>query len=437
MIPARLRTVRAAAAPPSRPVAAQSTSDVIRPEARRDVPHEPRPPRRVLPVVIAAQFAGTSMWFAGNAVLDDLRQVIAVPDAALGSLTSAVQLGFIVGTLIYAALLVSDRFSPSKVFLVSALLGASCNAAIALGTGWTGAIGVSDYAGVLALRFATGFFLAGIYPVGMKIAADWFAAGLGRALGYLVGALVLGTAFPHLLRAAAAEVPWQVVLVGTSVLAVAGGLAVWRWVPDGPYRKPSGAFRPGAIVDAFRAPRFRAAALGYFGHMWELFAFWAFVPVALAFRLPDAAERAVSLGSFGVIAVGSLGCVIGGLATLRVGSARVAAVTLAASGALCLASPLVFALPPAVFVLAMTVWGFAVVADSPQYSALVARYAEAESRGSALTIVNSIGFAITVPSIQLLTTLSARGQLPWTYLALAVGPILGLLAMGRLVAEGA
>lgn len=394
-------------------------------------------PRRVLPVVIAAQFAGTSMWFAGNAVLDDLRRVIAVPEGALGSLTSAVQLGFIVGTLAYAVLLVSDRFSPSRVFLMSALLGASCNAAIALGTGWTGAVGVSDYAGVLALRFATGFFLAGIYPVGMKIAADWFAAGLGRALGYLVGALVLGTAFPHLLRAVAGVVPWQSVLVGTSVLAVAGGVAVWRWIPDGPYRKPSGAFRPGAIVDAFRAPRFRAAALGYFGHMWELFAFWAFVPVALAFRFPGAAERTVSLGSFAVIAVGSLGCVLGGLATLRVGSARVAAVTLAVSGAMCLASPLVFALPLSAFVLAMAVWGFAVVADSPQYSALVARYAAPESRGSALTIVNSIGFAITIPSIHLLTTLSARSQVPWIYLALAVGPMLGLLAMRGLAVERA
>lgn len=413
------------------------------PSAPRSAPQpvqQPAPatvPRHVLPVIIAAQFAGTSLWLAGNAVVDDLRLHYGLPDAALGGLTSAVQLGFIVGTLLYAVASIADRFSPSKVFLVSALLGAACNVAIVAGPDWAGDVGLSDYTGILLLRFATGFFLAGIYPVGMKIASDWYAAGLGKALGFLVGALVLGTAFPHLVRASAGELSWQAVLIATSAIAALGGLAVSWFVPDGPYRKPGVGFRPGAIVAAFGVPRFRSAAMGYFGHMWELYGFWAFVPLALATRMANAAGETVSLAAFVVIAMGSLGCVVGGFTAMRVGSASVASVMMVVSGVLCLASPLVFALPLPLFLALVCLWGFAVVGDSPQFSTLVARYAVPELRGSALTIVNSIGFAITIPSIQLLTTLSGRMPVPWIYLALAIGPVLGWMAMRPLVGEGA
>lgn len=402
----------------------------------------------MLPVIVIAQFAGTSMWFAGNAVVGDLARDIGVSSGAVGAITTAVQLGFIAGTLVYAVALVADRFSPSRVFLVSAVLGALFNAAGAVGFGWTEAFGLSPYGGALLLRFGTGFFLAGVYPVGMKLAADWFGAGLGRALGYLVGALVIGTALPHLVRATVGGLPWQSVLIATSLLALVGGIVVYLTVGDGPHRRGSGTFRPGAIVAAFKERDFRSAALGYFGHMWELYAFWAFVPVALAARLATAGATGetgltgssaaavsapvpatVSGLAFAVIALGGVGCVVGGYFAQRSSSAFVAAAALATSGALCLASPLLLRAPLPLFLSLLALWGFAVVADSPQFSTLVARSARPEVRGSALTIVNCVGFAITIPSIQLLTYATTSVSLHWAFLLLAIGPLLGLVAL--------
>jgi len=385
----------------------------------------PKPAWYILPTIIAAQFAGTSLWFAGNAVLPDLQEAYALPLSALGDMTSAVQFGFIVGTLVYAALLLADRFSPSRVFLVSALLGALFN----LGVGSI----ASSYEGILLMRFLTGFFLAGIYPVGMKIASDWYEAGLGKALGYLVGALVLGTAFPHLLRFTAADVPWQRVLQGTSALAALGGLAIWWLVPDGPYHQRSRQFNPSVIVQVFRIPDFRAAAFGYFGHMWELYAFWAFVPVILSNGMPELSTRSVSLYAFCIIAVGGLGCVLGGYWSMRRGSAVVAVVMLFISAVLCAISPWLFELPAPIFLALLLLWGFAVVGDSPQFSTLVARNAPPEVRGSALTIVNCLGFAITIFSIQLLKFLLLKWDAAHIYWVLVFGPLLGLWAMRRLV----
>ncbi len=382
-------------------------------------------PRHTLPVIVLAQFAGTSLWFAGNAVLPDLQQAYALPATALGAMTSAVQFGFIAGTLVYAALLLADRFSPSVVFLASAVLGALFN----LGVGTL----ATSYASILGMRFLTGFFLAGIYPVGMKIASDWYAADLGKALGYLVGALVLGTAFPHLLRYSAADWPWQWVLRGTSVLAVLGGLAIWRTIPDGPYRQPGTAFRPAAVFSVFRLPDFRAAALGYFGHMWELYAFWAFVPILLTTRFPALPDATVSLYAFLAIASGTLSCVVGGYWSLRRGSAAVAFGMLLVSGLFCLLSPLLFALPAVLFLPLLLLWSMAVIGDSPQFSTLVARNAPPESRGSALTIVNSLGFAVTIVSIQALNYLLRAWDPAYIYLILAAGPAVGLWSTRRLL----
>ncbi|WP_317041379.1 MFS transporter [Hymenobacter daecheongensis] len=221
--------------------------------------------RRILPVIVLAQFFCTSLWFAGNAVAPDIAARFQLGPGFVASLTSAVQLGFISGTLTFALLAVADRFSPSRVFCVSALLAALCNLGLTLSG--------LDTAGLLACRFLTGFFLAGIYPVGMKIASDYYQAGLGRSLGFLVGALVLGTAFPHLLRGLVGPLPWQTVVQGTSALAALGGLALVLLVPDGPYRRTGQHLRLTAFLAGFRQPQFRAAAFGYFGHMWELYTF--------------------------------------------------------------------------------------------------------------------------------------------------------------------
>ena len=388
-------------------------------ELNRPMGHRPA---HILPVIVASQFAGTSLWFAGNAVLGDLQREWGLAPEALGYVTSAVQLGFISGTLVFAFLAVADRYSPRLVFFLCSLAGATANLGVLAADG--------GLAPLLICRFATGFFLAGIYPVGMKIAAGWYRTGLGNALGFLVGALVLGTAFPHLLKGLGQSWPWQSVLTGVSLIAMSGGLLMFLLVPDGPNLAKGAKFDPRALAAIFAVKDFRASAFGYFGHMWELYAFWAFVPVVLAARAP---EFNMPLWSFIVIAIGALGCIGGGLLSLRAGSARIAHIQLATSGACCLASPLLLLAPPAMVIAFLVFWGIAVVGDSPQFSALNAANAPRASVGSALTIANCIGFAITIGSIQLLNV--AAGMLPveYLFLLLAPGPALGLLALRPLL----
>ena len=389
-------------------------------------------PAYILPVIVAAQFCCTSLWFAGNAVIADLLTAFALSVATLGHLTSAVQLGFIAGTLLFALLTVADRFSPSRVFFVCALVGASTNALCV----WSGHTAGS----LLLLRFVTGFSLAGIYPVGMKIAADYYGAGLGRALGYLVGALVLGTAFPHLLRALGGDWPWRAVLFITSGLAVLGGTLMLILVPDGPLRRAGRGLDLTAAWRVFRRPAFRAAAFGYFGHMWELYAFWAFVPVILEHYLFASAPGRVSVAgwSFLVIAAGGVACVLSGYLSTRWGTRRVAALALGLSGACCLLSPFVpLGVGPGGMVVFFVFWGMMVVADSPLFSTLVARNAPVEVKATALTIVNCLGFAITIISIQLLNELRFVLPVHRLFVPLAVGPLLGLLGLlrGRVIRD--
>jgi MFS family permease len=380
--------------------------------------NEKSTPSYILPIIVFAKFAGTSLWFAGNAVISDLQQTYA-PDYpnALADITASIQFGFIVGTFVFAFLSIADRYSPSRVFLVSALIAAFANTALLLID--------AGMQGILVLRFITGFFLAGIYPVGMKIAADWYAKGLGKALGYLVGALVLGTAFPHFITYVAAGLPWRVVMISTSILAASGGVLLFLLVPDGPHRKAGAKFEWNAISKIFGFREFRAAAFGYFGHMWELYAFWAFIPVILAaYAEQQQLDISISLWSFLIIGIGSLGCIIGGYISLKRGSAMVAKGMLLISGALCLLSPVIYALPFSFFLVCYLIWGFAVVGDSPQFSTLVAKTAPKLYIGTALTIVNSIGFALTIVSIQLLSYLDVPMQ--YLFLLLVPGPIFGL-----------
>lgn len=386
-----------------------------------------RPPGRILPAIIFSQFTGTSLWFAGNAVLPDLRSLWDLSPDALGYMTSSVQLGFIAGTLVFAFLAISDIFSPRKIFLVCSVIAAIFNAGVYLFA--------DGLVSLMVFRFLTGFFLAGIYPVGMKIAAGWYQQGLGRAIGYLVGALVLGTAFPYLLKGTGYSLSFAGVVLSVSAIAVLGGLVMYVFVPDGPYLAKGAKFDPAALKLIFQSKNFRSSAFGYFGHMWELYTFWAFVPVILATYVGSGTTLSLNIPfwSFLVIGAGGIGCVVGGQLSARFGSARVACVQLAISGACCIVSPLLFSAPSPVFLLFLLIWGITVAGDSPQFSALNAVNAPKALVGSALTIVNCIGFSITIVSIQLLSYASHFIETRWLFLLLTIGPAAGLYAMRPLL----
>jgi len=372
-------------------------------------------------VIVLAQFAGTSLWFAGNAVLRDLQPL----PGGSGWITSAVQLGFVAGTLCYALLGIADRFPTTRVFLLSVFLAALAN------VGWLPFPPEAPI--ILFSRFLTGFFLAGVYPVGMKIAADWFRPVLGRAMGLLVGALVLGTAFPHLLRGLDQHWPYRTVLLVVSGIALAGGLLLAAVVPSRPVQGLTTRFDSRALAVLARPSPLRSAALGYFGHMWELYTFWAFLPVILTMyrRLHPDVSVDSSLGTFAVIAMGFLGCTLGGLAALRIGSPRVAFGQLLSSG-LCIALlPLLLHAPPAVFAPYLLLWGATASGDSPQFSTLVSQHAPVEVRGSLLALVTSLGFGLTVVSIQLLDAVLGQTPTPWAFWLLVPGPVAGLWAMRR------
>lgn len=341
----------------------------------------------------------------------------------LAHLTSAIQVGFISGTLVFALLTVSDRFSPSLVFFCSSILAALFTLAMALPK-----IHSTE---ILWVRFFTGFFLAGIYPVGMKIASDYSQAKLGKWLGFLVGALVVGTAFPHLLKSISAGFPWRYIVYATSALSLLGGLLIFIFVPDGPHRKASQKINFNAFAKGFVHPGFRSAAFGYFGHMWELYTFWAFVPVMLTqygVRYPQS-NIDISLMSFLIIASGGLACVFSGILSQYFGARKIALLALTLSCLCCLASPLfLFSHSVPILICFLFFWGLVVIADSPLFSTLVAQSAPEDSRGTAITMVNCIGFSITIVSIQFINALSERMDAQYLFMLLAVGPLLGLAA---------
>ncbi len=373
----------------------------------------------ILPIIILSQFACTSPWFAGNTIIDELISKTGLGLELVGYVISSVQFGFITGTLVFALLMLADRFSPSKVFLICALLAALCNLYLLSDviTTW----------GLLLARFGTGFFLAGIYPVGMKIAADYYEKGLGKALGFLVGALVLGTAFPFVLKGTNLNENPNIIIGFTSILTSLGGAFLFFLVPNGPFRKKNSQLRLTAGFGLFRITNFRKAAFGYFGHMWELYAFWAFTPFAIqSYNSLSGTAISVPLWTGIVITLGAISCAIGGLLSQRYGSKSVAFTALLVSGICCLTSPLFFQSNALFFLSGWCLWGMAVTADSPQFSNLVATAAPSQLKGTGLTLVNCIGFAITIGSIQLLAKFSQAILPEYTFLVLALGPLFGL-----------
>lgn len=378
---------------------------------------------RILPVIVIGQFFCTSLWFAGNVVLPDLATIFDIEASTAGHIIAAVQVGFISGTLAYSLLMVADRFRPSMVFFCSAMQAALCNLLITYFS--------SDISLVLLLRFLTGFFLAGIYPVGMKIASDHFEKGLDKALGFLVGALVLGTALPHLLKSFTSHLPWKTVLFVTSGLAIVGGILMLLFVPSKTSTIISGPVNYSAVFKNFSSKPFLKAVVGYFGHMWELYAFWAFVPFILTTykNLHPGELTNISRMAFCIIAGGAIACVAAGYFSKIFTVKKTAFTALLLSGLCCLASPLAFQFPAILFICFLIFWGLVVIADSPLFSTMVAQHALVQVKGTAITLVTCVGFSITIASIELLNYLTAHFDPKYIFIILAIGPVAGLLFM--------
>jgi MFS family permease len=384
-----------------------------------------------LAVIVVAELLGTSLWFSANAAFDDLARAWSLTASDVGTLTIAVQGGFIIGTLAFAVSGFADRHAASRLFAACAVIGAAANAGFAFA-----AHGLAAAAG---FRFVTGLALAGVYPLGMKLVVSWEPVRASEALAWLVGMLTLGTALPYAVRAGGVGWPWQMVASTSSVLALVAAAAIFS-MGDGPHL-PKGrksGLRWGAALGVFRIPAYRSSAFAYFGHMWELYAMWTITPFLLALVVrnewPAATATQLAAGSFAVIGIGALGCIVGGFFSRRYGSAKVAAVALAGSLLCGLAFPFVAGYAAAAVAL-LLVWGIAVISDSAQFSALSARACPPELVGSGLAIQNSIGFAISIVSIQWAASAMA-GWGAWIAWLLVPGPLLGLLALIPLLRPG-
>jgi len=367
---------------------------------------------------------GTSLWFSINGVADNLIDSWNINLAGIGILTNAVQLGFVAGTLIFALSGIADRFKPSHLFAVCALLGALFNATFALlaDSLWVGS----------SLRFLVGICLAGIYPIGMKLIMTWDPQKASSRIAQLVGMLTIGTAIPHATRYFGVDWPWQEVILLSSFLALVA-MGMIFWLGDGPHLKLGGASRVklSGFRELFAIAEYRRSALGYFGHMWELYAFWALVPFLIASSYSVQNPINLSGLAFAVIGVGAIGCFLGGQLSKSIGGVKVASTALTLSGICCLLYPWISGLPLWVQILFWIVWGMSVIADSPQFSALSAQACPPEIVGTALTIQNAIGFAITMISIQISTVVLPLMGHYITWLLLP-GPVLGLIFLNRI-----
>ncbi|MCZ0934941.1 MAG: MFS transporter [Gemmatimonadetes bacterium] len=367
-----------------------------------------------------------SLWFSASAVVPELREAWGLDDAGAAWLTTSVQLGFATGAVLSALLTLSDVWDPRRLIAGSALLGAAATAAIAV---FADGLGLT-----VVLRFVTGVALAGVYPPGMKMVAGWFRAGRGMAIGILIGALAVGSAMPHLLRPLGGIGAWRPVLLLASGLAVVAAVLAAVGLRAGPHQAPAAPFDPRAVRRMFADRATMLANGGYFGHMWELFAMWTWIPAFLAasFAADSSAGTTPSLASylaFGTIAAGGLGAAAAGILADRVGRTAVTSWSMVVSGACCLAIGPLFGGPVWPVAAVCFVWGFAIVADSAQFSACVSELAEPEYVGTALTLQTAIGFLLTVATIRLVPVWEAALGWEWAFAPLAIGPALGTWSM--------
>jgi MFS family permease len=385
---------------------------------------------QVLALLGISELFGMSLWFAASAVSPQLRAIWGLTSTEAGWLTTIVQLGFVCGTAVIAVLNLADLIPSRRLFSTCALLAAAANAAI---------LAVPGYGPALVTRFLTGFFLAGVYPPAMKMISTWFHAERGLAIGVIVGALTVGKATPYLIRAIP-HVGVRPVVLTASAGAIAAAVLVAVGYREGPFPFASRRFSWSHVGDVVRVREWRLATTSYLGHMFELYAFWTWIPAFLAASMATRsggglrASRFISLLAFTTIAIGGCGSVWGGLFADRRGRERLVSISLFVSGSCCLLSGFLFGKPVWVLgALAMT-WGFFVIADSAQFSALVTESVPLHAVGTALTVQTSLGFLLTMLPMQLVPVIAEHAGWRWGFAVLALGPLAGITAIRKLAA---
>jgi MFS family permease len=383
---------------------------------------------RALALLALAILLAMGLWFGVSAVAPQIAREWRLDEATTAWLTLSVQLGFVAGTLLSALLNLADVIRARHLFALSALVGAIANALLA----WR----VHSVGPAIALRMLTGACLAGVYPPGMKLVATWYREGRGFALGVIVGALTLGKASPYLVNAFGSS-SWRVNVGLASVIATIGALVVVFFVREGPYALPNQPFDFAQVAQVVRNRGVRLANFGYFGHMWELYAMWTWAPVMIRASLALSGDKPLyaEAASFLVIGSGAVGCIVAGRLADRIGRTIVASVAMALSGACCLIIGFLFGGPALPLLVVAAIWGATVVADSAQFSACVSELGDPRYIGTALTMQTCIGFLITTASIRMMPPLVARVGWHYAFAALAIGPLLGIVAMMRLRAS--
>jgi MFS family permease len=384
--------------------------------------NEPRPAgqRRQLVTLAVALVLAMSTWFSTAAVLGQLREAWGLSRNQASWLTIVVQLGFVAGAVVSATSNLADRIAPLRLVLIGAVGAAAANTIVALADGF--ALG-------LAARFVTGAFLAAVYPPALKAMSSWYRTGRGFALGVMIGALTLGSALPHLVNGIGG-LDWRVTLAIASVLTVVGGLVAALLCAPGPYTAATARFDPTQLGVIFRNREFRLASAGYFGHMWELYAMWAWMAAFYTDALGS--SRQASFAAFAVIGIGATGSIYAGLVSDRRSRPQAAALAMRWSASVAVVMGFLLDAPKPIVIGVGLVWGFWVVADSAQFSTIVTEVTDARYVGTALTVQLATGFVLTVFTIFLVPVVRDAHGWGWAFLMLAPGPMLGVWAMRAL-----